>query len=143
MAILVGNAGALKVNGNTVAELRSYTIEMTTDTIETTNMGDATRQYVKGLSSFSGSADVYFDPAHFAATASSGNNLDGLIFGAVGDGTTALALYPEGDITAGGDKIMTGNIIVTGYSITGSFDGLIEASISFQGVGAITYAVNG
>jgi predicted secreted protein len=38
---------------------------------------------------------------------------------------------------------MTGNIIVTGYSVTGSFDGLVEASISFQGVGAITYAVNG
>jgi predicted secreted protein len=143
MPAIVGNAGAMKINGETVAELRSYTIEMTTDTIETTNMGDATRQYVKGLSSFSGSADVYFDPAHFAATSSDGNNIDGLIFGAVGDSTTSLALYPEGDITAGGDKIMTGNIIVTGYSVTGSFDGLVEASISFQGVGAITYAVNG
>jgi predicted secreted protein len=143
MAAIVGNAGALKVNGNTVAELRSYTIELTTDTIETTNMGDATRQYVKGLSSFSGSADVYFDPAHFNATGSGGNNIDGLIYGSVGDSGVAIALYPEGDITAGGDKIMTGTIIVTGYSINGSFDGLIEASISFQGVGALSYAVNG
>jgi hypothetical protein len=80
---------------------------------------------------------------HFAATNSNGNNIDGLIFGSVGEGTVAVALYPAGDIIAGGDQIMNGNIIVTGYSVTGSFDGLVEASISFQGVGAITYAVNG
>ena len=143
MTAIVGNAGALKLNGNTVAELRNYSIELTADTIETTNMGDTTRQYVKGLSSYSGSADVYFDPTHFAATGSSGNDLDGQIFGALGGSGVAIALYPEGDVGVGTDKIMSGTVIITGYSINGSFDGLIEASISFQGTGALTYATNG
>jgi predicted secreted protein len=144
MTAIVGNAGALKLNGQVVAELRNWTLEMTSDTIETTNMGDATRQYVKGLASFSGSADAYFDPAHFAATGSGGNNIDGLIFGSVGDAGVTAVLYPEGDITAGSDKTITGTVIVTGYSINGSFDGLIEASISFQGsTGGLTYATNG
>lgn len=142
MASIVGNAGALKINGNTVAELRSYSIEITSDTIEQTVMGDATRQYVKGLGSFSGSADVYFDASHFAATGSSGNDIDGEIFGTVGDAGCAIALYPEGDVGSS-DKILSGNIVVTGYTINGSFDGMIEASISFQGTGALSYATNG
>jgi hypothetical protein len=139
MSSFVGNAGAIKINGAAVAEVRSYSIEMTSDTIEQTVMGDATRQYVKGLSSFSGTADVYWDPAHFTGT----NNIDGEIFAAVGDAGATLAVYPEGDVGAGSDKIMTGDIIVTGYTINGSFDGMIEASISFQGTGALTYATNG
>ena len=140
MSSFVGNAGAIKINGAVVAELRSYSIEMTSDTIEATVMGDTTRQYVKGLSSFSGSADVYWDPAHFTGTP----DLDGEIFGALGaDGVTSIAIYPEGDVGTGTDKIMSGDIVVTGYSITGSFDGMIEASISFQGTGPLTYATNG
>lgn len=139
MSSFVGNAGAIKINGAAVAEVRNYSIEMTSDTIENTTMGDSTRQYVKGLSSFSGSADVYWDPAHFTGT----NNIDGEIFASVGDTGTSIAIYPEGDVGAGSDKIMTGDIIVTGYTINGSMDGMIEASISFQGTGALTYATNG
>lgn len=138
MASIVGNAGAIKVGGNTVAEVRSYSIEMTADTIEQTVLNDSTRQYVKGLSTFSGSADVYFDASHMTT-----NDLDGEIFGSVGDSGTTIAIYPEGDVGSGTDKILSGNIIVTGYSISGSFDGMIEASISFQGTGALTYATNG
>jgi hypothetical protein len=139
MTSFVGNAGAIKINGAAVAEVRSYSIEMTADTIEQTVMGDSTRQYVKGLSSFSGTADVYWDPAHFTGT----NNIDGEIFASVGDAGAALAIYPEGDVGSGTDKVMEGNIIVTGYTINGSFDGMIEASISFQGTGALTYATTG
>ena len=138
MSSFVGNAGAIKINGAAVAEVRSYSIEMTADTIEQTVMGDASRQYVKGLSTFSGTADVYWDPAHFTGT----NDIDGEIFAAVGDAGTSIAIYPEGDVGSS-DKIMSGNIVVTGYTINGSFDGMIEASISFQGTGALTYATNG
>jgi len=139
MASFTGNAGAIKINGAAVAEVRSYSIEMTADTIEQTVMGDSTRQYVKGLSTFSGTADVYWDPAHFTGT----NNIDGEIFATVGDSGASLAVYPQGDVGVGTDQIMTGDIIVTGYTINGSFDGMVEASISFQGTGALSYASNG
>ena len=60
MASLTGNAGVVSIDGNNIAEVRSYSIEMTSDTIEKTAMGGANsgRVYTKGLSSFSGSADV-------------------------------------------------------------------------------------
>ena len=47
-----------------------------------------------------------------------------------------LNVYPEGDTT--GDTYYTGSAIVTGVSRTGAFDGLVEASISVQGNGALT-----
>lgn len=136
MASYVGNAGVVKIDDDagvsqTVAEVRSYSIETSADTIEKTVMGQSTRQYVKGLATFSGSADVYWDPAHF--TTVDANPTAGTV-GATNKVVT-LEIYPEGT----GSK-WAGEVVVTGYTINGSFDGMIEASISFQGTGAISFA---
>ena len=133
MATITGNAGIIKVDGVAVIEVRNYSLELTTDTIETTVMGDGSRQYVKGLSSFSGSCDVYWDPDHFEDT--TGADIDGLIQGAVGDAPVTLEVYPEGGTTVK----WAGNIVVTGYSISAAMDGMVEASLSFQGSGGVTY----
>lgn len=134
---LVGNAGVITVDGQAVADIRSYSIDITADTIETTTMGGANsgRVYTKGLSSFSGTADVYWNADHFDAT--SNPDLDGLIQGAVGADGVAIVVYPEGTGASWG-----GDIHVTGYSVTASFDGLIEASVSFQGTGQLTYTAS-
>jgi predicted secreted protein len=136
MASYVGNAGAVKIDDDsgvlqTVAEVRTYSIETTADTIEKTIMGQSTRQYVKGLSSFSGSADVYWDPAHF--TTVDANPTAGTV-GATNKVVT-LEIYPEGTGTK-----WAGEVVITGYTVNGSFDGMIEASISFQGTGAISFS---
>jgi len=46
-----------------------------------------------------------------------------------------LELYPSGLTT--GVKL-SGNVIITGHSITSNHDGMVEASITFQGSGALT-----
>lgn len=132
MAAIVGNDGVLSLDGYTVAQLRSYSIDTTSDTIETTVMGNDSRTYVKGLSTYTGSADVYWQAAHFA-NITNGNPTDG----SVGDSTVAMIAYPQG---TGGN--WHGNIIITGYSVSGSMDGLVEATISFQGSGALTYSAS-
>jgi predicted secreted protein len=77
------------------------------------------------LTSFSGSLDVFWDE-----TDTSGQ-------GALTIGSeVTLNVYPEGDTS--GDTYYTGSAIVTGVSRSASFDGLIEASISVQGNGALT-----
>jgi predicted secreted protein len=139
MASIVGNAGVIQINGASVAEVRSYSIEITSDTIENTVMGDASRQYVKGLSTFSGTADVYWDATHFTGTV----NLDGELAAAVGDSGTTIVVYPETPTAGTTDPVWGGSIIITGYSISASFDGMIEASISFQGTGQLAYTLNG
>jgi predicted secreted protein len=77
------------------------------------------------LTSFSGSLDVFWDE-----TDTSGQ-------GALTIGSeVTLNVYPEGDTS--GDTYYTGTAIVTGVSRSASFDGLVEASVSVQGTGALT-----
>ena len=129
MTTYVGNAGVIQVDDDTgtaqtVAEIRSYSIETTSDTIENTIMGKTIRSYVKGVSTFSGTADVYWDPTHFTTV-----DMNPTV-GTVGNANkvVTLRIYPTGSGTS-----WSGEVIVTGYTVNGSFDGMIEASISFQG----------
>lgn len=125
MATHKGSEGTVKVGSNAIAEIRSYSIEESADTIEDTSMGDSARTYKPSLTQFSGSIDVFWDE-----TDTSGQGaLD------VGSEVT-LNFYPEGDTT--GDTYYGGSAIVTGVTRTGSFDGMVEASISVQGNGALT-----
>ena len=125
MATHKGSEGIVKVGSNAVAEIRSYSIEESADTLEDTSMGDSARTYKPSLTNFSGSLDVFWDE-----TDTSGQ-------GALSIGSeVTLNVYPEGDTA--GDTYYSGSAIVTGVSRTASFDGLVEASISVQGNGALT-----
>jgi hypothetical protein len=125
MATFSGSDGVILVGTDQVAEVRSYSIDESMDTLEDTSMGDSARTYKTSLKSFSGSADVFFDD-----TDTSGQ-------GALTVGTSAtLNIQMEGNTT--GDHKLSGTVLVTGRTITGSFDGLVEASITFQGTGALT-----
>lgn len=125
MATHKGSEGVVKVGTATVAEVRSYSIEETAETLEDTSMGDAARTYCASLTSFSGSVDVFWDETDTTGQGS-------LTIGS----EITLNLYPEGD--AAGDTYYTGAVIVTGVTRTASFDGLVEASITFQGNGVLT-----
>lgn len=125
MATHSGSEGTVKVGSNAVAEIRSYSIEESADTLEDTSMGDTARTYKPSLTTFSGSLDVLWDE-----TDTTGQGA--LTIGA----EVTLNLYPEGD--ASGDTYYTGSAIVTGRTVTGSFDGLVEMSITVQGNGALT-----
>jgi len=125
MATHTGSEGTVKVGSNAIAEIRSFSIEQTADTLEDTSMGDTARTYKSSLTTFTGSVDVLWDE-----TDSTGQ-------GALTIGSeVVLNLYPEGDTT--GDVYYTGTAIVTGRTINSSYDGLIEMSISVQGSGALS-----
>jgi predicted secreted protein len=124
MGVHKGSEGTVHVGTDAVAEIRSYSVEETADTLETTSMGDAARTHLASLTSFSGSIDVYWDETDTAQTALT-----------VGTSVT-IKFYPEG--TASSAKYYSGTAIVTGVSRSASFDGLVEASISVQGTGALT-----
>jgi predicted secreted protein len=125
MATHKGSEGVVKVGANTVAEIRSYTITESADTLEDTSMGDSARTYKPSLTTFTGSIDALWDE-----TDTTGQ-------GALSIGAeVTFAVYPEGDTS--GDTYYTGTAIVTEVSRTGSFDGLVEASVSLQGTGALS-----
>lgn len=125
MANHKGSEGTVHVGTSAIAEIRSYSIDERADTVEDTVMGDSSRTYKASLKSFSGSVDVYWDES----------DTDGQVALSVGSEVT-IKFYPEGATT--GDTYMSGTAIVTGKNITGSFDGMVQASITIQGTGALT-----
>ena len=124
MATHSGSEGTVKIGSDILAEIRSYTIESTGETIETSTMGLSARTYVAGLTTFSASFEVYFDETDTAQNAVDAG------------ASITFSVYPEGDTA--GDTYYTGSGIVTGRSITASFDGMVEMSLTVQGTGALT-----
>ena len=111
MATHKGSSGLVKNGSNTVAEVRTWTLN--------TNAA--------GLTSADASVDVFWDET----------DTNGQVALAPGSSVT-LVLYPEG--ADSGDTYYTGTALVTSKSITGSFDGMVEASISATYTGAVTTA---
>tara|TARA_R110001632_G_scaffold232969_1_gene375697 strand:- start:2248 stop:2640 length:393 start_codon:yes stop_codon:yes gene_type:complete len=125
MATHTGSEGTVKVGANTIAEIRSFSIEESAETLEDTSMGDSARTYKPSLTTFTATVDVLWDDADT-------NGQDALTNGA----EVTFGVYPEGETT--GDIYLSGAGIVTGRSISASYDGLVEMSISLQGTGALT-----
>jgi len=125
MATHTGSEGTVKVGSDAIAEIRSFSLEESADTLEDTTMGDTARTYKSSLTTFTGSVDVFWDETDTAGQGA-------LTIGA----SVTLNVYPEGD--ASGDTYYTGTAIVTGVTRSSSFDGLVEASITVQGSGALT-----
>lgn len=125
MAVHKGSEGLVKIGANTVAEVKSYSIEESADTVETTSMGDVARTYLPSLTTFSGTIECHWDE-----TDSTGQGA--MTIGA----EVTLNLYPEGD--SSGDSYYSGNVIITGVSRSAAMDDIVAATYSFQGTGALT-----
>jgi len=125
MATHLGKEGTVQVGSNSIAEIRGFSIDETIDTVEDTSMGDASKSYLASIKDFSGTVDVLYDETDT-------NGQTALSLGA----SVTLNFAPEG--TASGDVKLTGTAIVTGKSITSSFDGLVESTITVQGTGGLT-----
>ena len=104
-------------NGKTI-------IDETTDVIEDSSMGDSSKTYLVTLKDFSGTVDVLFDDT----------DTNGQTALSVGSSVT-LNFAPEG--TGSGAVKLSGTALVTGKSVSASFDGLVESTISVQGTGGL------
>jgi len=124
MATHHGKEGVVKAGGTAIGELSGFTIETTADVVEDTELSDATKSFVAGRTSFSGSLDMNYDETDSPQqTLTVGSSI-------------AFILLPEGDTS--GDESFTGTGIVTGMSVTNGMDAVITRSVTFQGTGALT-----
>ena len=130
MASATGNSGIVKLvtdGGSlaTVAEVRSFNIDETADTIESTSMGESSRTYLAGQKTATVSLECYWD-----STDAAQDDLDV-------SSKIDFQIYPNG---VGTGKKYVGEGFVTDKSISVSFDGMVEASFSIQATGAVTEA---
>ena len=131
MATNTGASGVVKVQASgtavaVVGEVRSFTFEGSADTIEDSVMGDSTRTYKQGLKTNTVSLEVYWDE----------DDVQQLLLDEGAD--IDFEIYPTGAGT--GETFFTGGGIVTSRSISGAFDGMVEASFTVQCSGAVVEA---
>jgi len=123
MATHHGKEGVVTAGGTAVGELTSFTLETTGDVVEDTALTDATKSFVAGRTSFSGTLEMHFDETDTPQTT--------LLAGA----SIAFILLPEGN--ASGDRSFTGTGIVTGMSVNNAMDAIVSRTVTFQGTGAL------
>lgn len=133
MALVTGKGGVVKIDvasephgaTTTVGNIRSFSIESSAGTIESTNMDSTARTFITDdLASTTVSIDAYWND----------ENAGQLLFDA-GD-EVDLEISPSG--TGTGKKYYDVTGTVTGVSITAAFDGMVEASFSVQCSGGKT-----
>lgn len=126
MANHKGSEGTVHIGTDAVAEIKSYSVNESMNTIEDTTISDSSKTFQSGTTEWDGSVDVYWDETDTAQIA--------LTSGA----SIVLKFYPEGATT--GDTYYSGTALVTGISRSAATDGMVEASYSFKGTGALTSA---
>jgi hypothetical protein len=136
MAILRGEEGSVQFDaaGSTNATIvgtRSWTLNITKDTLDVTDHGDTFRAFVGGLVSGSGTVELVYDPD---ATGQSGFIEDVITTGDTADAT--FELFTTGS-TSGTDSISFAGII-TSMDIASTVGDLVVATCNFVTSGAIT-----
>ena len=122
MAAIKGKDGVVNIGGADVAQVKSYSLTESTETAETTVMGDNSKTHLPTIKSWEGSCDVVYNSQEFTDT-------DLLPGGAA----VALILYP-----AGTGNNYNGSIIVTSMEVTGETADVVSATLNFTGTGDLT-----
>jgi predicted secreted protein len=122
MATHLGKDGIIKVAGETIAEVRSWTLNIAADTVDASHLGDDWKIHKTTQKSWHGSLSCFWD----------GSDLNGQGALEVGE-TVNLQLYLEHSTP----PAFSGAALVTGVDYTGAHSGLVEANIAFQGSGAL------
>ena len=151
MAETKGVSGVVKIapnGGSKVAMLHvtAFSLDETSETIDVTAFGDASRSVISSFRGFTGTVDGYWDQndqniGHdsdaIGAGADTGTDVVGTSPAVKAGDRIDFELYPAG--TATGNAYYSGDAIVTSISRSASFDGAVEYSISFDGTGDLSY----
>lgn len=129
MATYFGSDGSCKVvtDGGTPAslgELLSWSLTMTSDTVDTTTMGDTNRTYVSGLATGTASLSLFWDPDDDAQQ------------DLVQRDKIQAEFYGEGNTS--GDTKYSGDFLVTSVARGTTHDGLATLECELQLTGALT-----
>lgn len=131
MANYQGSNGQVKIKSGSdtltaVADVRTWSVTMTREVVENTAMGDDFRKYLKGLQTYTGTMEIVYNDSE-AAVVSTAINPDT-------DATVNVEFYGDAN---DGTKFV-GDVIVTSFAVTASYDGLMTATVNFQGTGSPT-----
>jgi len=123
MAVYLGLEGIIKIQNQTVAEVRSWTLNTAAELVDASCLGDSWKVQIPTIKSWHGSLSCFWDETDALQNALT-----------VGE-PIQLILYPAGDEAS--HASFGGNAFITARDYTGSHSGLVEATMTFQGSGAL------
>ena len=125
MATHTGSSGLIKVGTNTVAEVRSFTLDTTAELLEDTALTDTSKTFQVGKKGATASVECFWDET----------DTNGQIALAEGS-SVAMDLFPEGADSS--DYYFSGTWLVSAASVSVPTDGIIEATFSATLNGALS-----
>ena len=128
MATYRGQDGVFQAitTGGTLAStnnLKSWSIEEATDSIETTVMGNTSKTFTTGIKSWTASCEVLYDLSNAVQA--------DLVIGE----TVDIKIFPN---TSSQTESYAGTGIVTATSQSGALGDMVGSSVTVQGTGALT-----
>lgn len=123
MSTHLGQEGTIKVNDQTIAQIRSWTLNTAAEMIEASTLKDTWKVHHAAIKSWHGSLSCFWDD---------GDQGQGIL--SLGS-KVQLTLYPGIESC----PHFSGNVLVTGIDYTATHNGLVEANLSFQGTGPLNH----
>ena len=128
MATYKGQDGVFQAitTGGTLAStnnLKSWSVEESTDSIESTVMGATAKTFTTGIKSWTASCELLYDLSNAVQA--------DMVIGE----TVDIKIFPN---TSSQTESFAGTAIVTATSQSGAIGALVTSSITLQGTGALT-----
>jgi hypothetical protein len=124
MAVLTGKSGAITFATGYDQHCNNWTIEISTDVFEDTELGDSWRTRVVGINEWSGSFDCALDEDSFSNLTAAG----------IGEAAASASFQ-----YAGATGQISGSIVITGATINATTTGANSVSFTFVGSGIPTF----
>lgn len=121
-----GCEGSVKVGGNVIAEVKSWSLSETTEIIDVSVLGDCNKRKKAGMQDATGSLTAQWDDEDTSGQGALTNGAE-----------IELTLYPGGD--AVGKTFATLQAIITTVGKTGAVDGIVELSFDFEATGGVVW----
>lgn len=127
MAAIAGKGGSAKIGANTIAEVTSWSLDISSDMLDSTSLGDNWREFIAGLKGATGSVEVKWDIPN-------DTNGQTALQNAILNGTTVtLNLYVNAT------KYYSGSAYISGLNVEDPVEDLVTATFDAQFTGAVTY----
>ena len=123
MSVLKGREASIKVGTTAVLECQNWTLDIGTETVDTTSFGDQFREFTATFATWSGTAKGNY------ALAGSQASLQTAV---LGGSTVDVRFYVDSTYYYHGDAYVSA-------AISAAVDGIVEVNWSFSAASALTY----
>jgi predicted secreted protein len=124
---IAGKSGKLGLGVNTVVDVSSWSLELGTDTLDVTALGDSWKKFIAGLKEWSASAEGFY------SVHTDTNGQKALQDAYLNSTEVSLRLYVNAV------NYYSGSAYIYGLTVEDPVDDTVSVSFEFQGTGALAY----